>query len=134
MPPHAREPTRRDLLVFGALLPLFTAVLGGVVARGTGVPSAGWAVWVAGGLLSVAFAAVPAWRRAIYGGWMRAVYPVGWVVTHVILIGVFAVVITPIAVVMRLRGVDPLQRHFGASTYWAARGRAPDVASYFRQY
>ncbi|HVL97731.1 MAG TPA: SxtJ family membrane protein [Egibacteraceae bacterium] len=131
-----KEPTRRDFVVFGALLPVFTAVLGGLVTRFSGLPGAGRGVWVVGGVATLAFVAVPAWRRPIYMGWMRGTYPLGWLMTHVILSAVHLIVMAPIALLMRVLRIDPLQRRWdpAARTYWVSRDREPDVASYFRQY
>lgn len=136
MPPPRPDPTRRDLVVFGVGLPIFTLLLGGMLSRLTGASLAGRAVWVAGGLLSVVFLAVPARRRAIYAGWMRATYPLGWLVTHVLLTAVFVAVITPLALLMKLLRIDPLNRRFdsSAATYWTSRDPDTELRSYFRQY
>jgi hypothetical protein len=63
-------------------------------------------------------------------------YPIGWVVTHVIMALIFYLVVTPIGVIMRLTGRDPMERAFdrGAKTYWKPRRSDPSSARYFRQY
>ena len=64
-----------------------------------------------------------------------AAYPIGWVVSHVLMIAIWFLVLTPIGVFMRAAGRDPLARGFGrtAATYWVRRKDAPPER-YLRQY
>ena len=56
------------------------------------------------GLLSRSFCLVA------YLAWMHLVSPIGLVITHVLLAGIYYLIITPIGVAMRLLGRDPLKR------------------------
>lgn len=89
-----------------------------------------------GVLLGAAYYAVPALRRPMYMGWMYLVFPIGFVVSLVLLALVYFVVLTPIALMLRLAGKDPLARKFepGAPTYWADRPKPPSSDRYFNQY
>jgi hypothetical protein len=71
----------------------------------------------------------------VYLGLSYATYPIGFAVSHVILVLVYCVVLTPIGLTMRLFGYDPLARRFdaGAKTYWTPRNKAKTVESYFKQ-
>jgi hypothetical protein len=131
-----RTPTRRDLRIFGALLPVFFGVLGALVGDRTGAPLVGRTLWGAGGVLTTVFWAAPAWRRPIYRGWIRATYPLGWVMTHVVLTVVFVAVITPVALLLRVLRIDPLARRLdpGAASYWVPRAPERDPKAYLRQY
>ncbi len=64
-----------------------------------------------------------------------ATYPVGLVVSCVVLVCVYFGVVTPIGIVARLFGHDPLASRFapGQPTYWQPRQPIRDVADYFRQ-
>lgn len=64
-----------------------------------------------------------------------ATYPIGFVVSYVVLGVVFYGVFTPIGVVMRLCGRDPLARRFdrAATSYWQPRPEPPPAESYLRQ-
>lgn len=130
------NPTRRDLRWFGRLLPVFVAVVGVVVWRRTGSLTSATSLWVAGGLLSAVFAAWPASRRRIFVGWMYAVFPIGWVVSHVLLGAIYFLVITPIGFAVRLLRGDPLDRAFdrSAPTYWTTHTPPDRVNRYFRQF
>ena len=52
----------------------------------------------------------PDWLRPIYVGWMVLAFPIGWTVSQLILGVIFCGVFTPIGLVFRLMGRDPLHR------------------------
>jgi predicted Co/Zn/Cd cation transporter (cation efflux family) len=70
---------------------------------------------------------MPESLRLAYRGWMAVGEVLGWINTRVILGAVFFALITPIAVVMRAAGRDPLRRRVqpGATTYRLAREVRP---------
>jgi hypothetical protein len=74
-------------------------------------------------------------HRHLVGGWMVAVFPIGWTVSQLLLIIIFFVIFTAVAVVFRLIGRDALHRTFdrSAESYWIRRPMAPGVEQYFRQ-
>ena len=119
-----RNPSPRDLRVFGRLLPLFTLVFGTVVWWRSGSVASPSVVWGVGAALSSVFALWPASRRRIYVGWMYAVFPIGWLISHLLFGAIYFLVITPIGIGLRLLGKAPLERRFNrtATTYWAHRG------------
>jgi hypothetical protein len=132
-----RQPPVRVLRQFALLwLPLFCAVLGYLVyVRAGAVPAVG-ALWGAG-LASLTVGAVrPQAMRPLFVGWMLAVWPIGFLVSHCILAVVFYLVVTPIGLVLRLAGRDPLTRRFepGAGSYWTEHNPDATVDRYFRQY
>jgi hypothetical protein len=131
-----RDPPPRHLLLFGALLPPFVALAGWLCSRHAGSPAVAYVVWTLGGALWLVYAAVPRARRPIWVGWMTAVFPIGWVVSHVVVIAFYYFVLTPIAVLLRIFGHDALRRRRGSArdSYWVERGRRGGTRRYFRQY
>jgi hypothetical protein len=131
-----RNPSRRDLAWFGAVLLLFFVVVGGIIGRALHSDVARNALWGAGSGLALVYYLVPPLRRPVFVGWMYAAYPIGFVVSHVLLGLVYFGVVTPIGLLMRAVGHDPMARRFdrSAPTYWIARERAADVTRYFRQF
>ncbi len=135
-----RHPRLTELRLFGALwLPLFLLILSVVFGARRG----NWALFAA--LLGIAaLSGLVAWLRPsllrrLYVGLMIAVFPIGWVVSHLILALVFYGVVTPVGLLRRVLGKDPLAKRGdpGATTYWRAAGRPSDkdsVERYFRQY
>ena len=130
------NPSRKDLLWFGLLLPVFFAIVGVLVWRRTGSLTSGWVLWAAGGSLSALFAVWPASRRRIYLGWMYAVYPIGWTLSHLLLGVVYFVIMTPIGLALRVLGRDPLERSFDrtATTYWVRHTPVQRIERYVRQF
>lgn len=130
------DPSTRELRWFGFLALLFFAGVAYLWYRRTGGREAAGAIAAGGALLATLYYAVPRWRRSIYRGWMKAVWPIGWVVSHLILAVAFYLVITPVGLLIRLIGRDALERHFdpSATSYWRKRGSAPEPSDYFRQF
>jgi len=79
---------------------------------------------------------VPATIRWIYIGCMIVAFPVGWVVSLVMLAVMFYGVITPMALFFRVRGRDLLHRAppTEQASFWTAKSLPLDVRRYFRQY
>ena len=67
---------------------------------------------------------------------MAAAYPIGLVVSHVILAIAFYLVFTPVGLLMRWLGRDPMEREFDPSraSYWKKREERNEDARYFKQY
>lgn len=74
--------------------------------------------------------------RALFLGLSILFVPVGFVVSHVLLIVVYYLVLTPIALVMRMTGRDVLGKRLdpNAKTYWHERAGKRPAASYFKLY
>ena len=129
------NPSRRDLRVFAGLQPVFW----GLVA---------WRVWASGSstaafiLLALGFVLAivgfvnESLCRRLYVGWMLAVLPLGWIVSHVVMGIVFYLVLTPIGLFMRLLGRSPIPPGFDreAGSYWVRRPSSPPLDRYFRQF
>ncbi len=128
------EESRRGQLV-GALTPVL--LLGGhLLARAAGGVAAAASLAGLGLIAALAVWSAPAFGRRLRAGWMRAVTPVGWSVSRLLLGIVYYVVLTPIGLALRLAGRDPLRRRAGsvADSYWADHRPARDVERYFRQH
>jgi Saxitoxin biosynthesis operon protein SxtJ len=74
--------------------------------------------------------------RWIFVGWTVLAFPLGWLVSKLILGILYYGVFTPVALVFRLTGRDALalKRKPEASTYWQAKEQAKSPRQYFRQY
>jgi pimeloyl-ACP methyl ester carboxylesterase len=64
--------------------------------------------------------------RAVFVGWMFLVFPIGWLVSHLVVALMFYALFTPLAAVFRPRP--------GVSTYWTDYPQVSDVRRYLRQY
>jgi hypothetical protein len=76
----------------------------------------------------------PTILRPVFIAWVILAFPVGWVVSRVLLVTLFASMI-PVALFFRLRGRDALRlRQRGhTTTYWTPKTGAESVRSYLRQ-
>jgi hypothetical protein len=131
-----RDPSPRQLVVFGAALPVTFVLLGLIIDHRLGIPGVRGALWGVGAVLTAAYYTSPGLRRPLYVGMSRAAYPIGWLVSQVVLLVVFLFVVTPVALLLRLSGRDPMQRRFDSSaqSYWVPRRPSDDVRRYFQQF
>ncbi len=129
------RPSRRELLWFGALTAPFFGVVG-LLIHLQGARGIAYAVWAVALLCTIVFFAIPPFRRPMYLTWMRAVYPLGWTVSHVLLILLYYGIVTPIGLVMRMLGRNPMEPTLDrqATTYWVERRQVADPSRYFRQF
>jgi len=89
------------------------------------------------GLLAWLFGQVrPKANRPLFVGLALLAFPIGFVLSYVILTTLFFVIIAPIGVAMRLLGHDPMNRKLEpeATTYWTPSGPAPPRDRYFKQF
>jgi hypothetical protein len=118
---------RRELRNFGLLAgALFIVLLGVLVPwlRGHSYPR--WP-WIVGGVLIVVGAVYPKALRYPFAIWSAAGKLLGWINSRIVLGLLFYVVVTPMGLVMRLTGRDPMARKFEpqAQSYRVASRRAP---------
>ena len=129
------DPSARKLRQFGAIATVVLLAAAALAhARGRAVPLQ--AVPLAIGVVVGTLAIVRPHRlRLAYVLLAYAVYPIGWVVSHAILLVVFYGVITPLGMLARLARSDLLEIEPRARdrSYWHPRTRRRDKASYLRQ-
>ena len=93
------------ILLFGVLLPW--------VWNWSSFPNQ---IWIGAGLVILVWALIaPSSMRGLYIGWMRIALVIGDAVNTLILALVFYFVMTPMGVVMRLTGKDPMHRKLDTS-------------------
>lgn len=78
----------------------------------------------------------PRANRPLYMGLSAVAYPIGFVLSHLLLGALFFGLFAPIGVIFRLMGRDPLRRRFdpGAASYWTPARAPRDPERYFRQF
>jgi len=89
------------------------------------------------GLLSALFSLVfPRANAALFIGLSLAAFPIGFVLSYVIMATLFYGVIAPVGFVMRLFGLDPMDRRFlpDAPSYWRDARPPRAKADYFKQF
>jgi hypothetical protein len=77
---------------------------------------------------------IPRAVRPIWIAWSVVAFPIGFVVSTLVLAVLFYLVFTPIGLAFRLTGRDVLAlRRPDTRTYWKPRAAARDKREYFRQ-
>ena len=124
----------RSLIIGFPILAAVFAVVGfwrtgawphGMLRLGLGGCGAGVVLWL-----------LPQIARPFYLAWYFIACCVGFVMSNLLFAVFFYAVITPIGLVMRLLGRDPLQKRPGPArpTYWRDVEKPVAAARYFRQY
>jgi len=132
-----KNPSRRQLNQFGFIWLAFFALFG-VVAfiKSNNLGVARW-LWVAAVVVPAIGWLAPSFMRIVFLGMSYLAWPIGFVVSHVVLATVYYLVLTPIGLLARLFGYDPMRRRFDreAGSYWVERSpAASDARRYFRQF
>jgi len=121
------DPTRRQLNQFGFIWLGFFAAVGAVARFKWQAHELSLGLWIAAVVVPVLGWSVPRVMRWVYLGMSYLAWPIGFVVSHVVLGLVYYAVMTPIGVVMRVLGYDPMAR--------ATRPEQPrGPGQYFRQF
>lgn len=78
----------------------------------------------------------PEWIRYIYVGWMILAFPIGWMMSQIILLAMFFGLFTPIGLIFRLFRRDTLQqiRRPELESYWEPKPEPTDLRRYFKQF
>jgi hypothetical protein len=131
-----REPTPRELMIFGVLIGPFFGLIGALVLWRSGAWMIAAVFWSIAVLSAIVYHCVPSVKRPTYMAWMAVMYPIGWLVSHALLAIVYFGWITPVGLLMRLCGYDPMRRRLcrGAESHWIRRKPVKNVNRYFRQY
>jgi hypothetical protein len=89
------------------------------------------------GVLSAGLGLVyPKANAPLFVGLSVVAFPIGFVLSYVIMATLFYVVIAPVGFLLRLVGKDPMDRRFlpDAKTYWIDARPARAKADYFKQF
>ena len=134
--PIERDPTRRQRTVFGLAWLVFFSILAWLAWQTGGWPTAAIGL----GTLAVAVPAVgwavPGVMRRAYVGMAYLTWPIGLVVSCVVLGVIYYLVLTPIGLVLKWLGHDAMDRRFDreTETYWQPKDPPGDAGRYFRQF
>jgi hypothetical protein len=129
-----RHPTTRTLRGFAGIWLGWFGGLGAAAWFARGDHATALVLWVVAAAVGPLGLIAPALVRPVFVGAMVVTFPIGWVVSHVLLGAVFYCLFTPLGVLFRWAGRDPLGlRRIQAESYWQPKPPPPDLRSYFRQ-
>lgn len=129
------NPSRKELRQFGFLCLVFFGGLAALRYHRAGLTTGVEVLAAAAAIGGILGAVAPQLLKWVFVGWIVAVFPIGWTVSHVLLGAIFFFVLTPIGLLVRAFGHDPMNRTLdrNAKTYWTTHEQAP-VGRYFRQF
>ncbi len=131
------NPNLKELRDFGKIALIATAILGLLlyVFKGIGIE---WslAIWALGIIIFLTSLISIKLTRLIYLGLILITFPIGWVVSFILMALFYFLLITPLGVVFRLMGKDLLNQKFDqeAKSYWVARKPPENLSRYFHQF
>jgi len=130
------NPGRRQLRIFGLSALAASIVLAGVFVLLWGLTPV-WAIVAvaAGAAILLCSLIVPRAARIVYIVLSAVGLPIGFVVSFILLAAFYFLLLTPLALLFRLMGRDPLHRRFDhtADSFWVARKSTTSLDRYFHQ-
>jgi hypothetical protein len=130
------EPTALELRYFGLMLAVFLGLVSVLAGWRWRAPVAAWLLGSLAVVVAVTYYALPPLRRPLLLAWRAALRPVQGTVSYLVLAIVYFLVFTPVGLILRVMGRDPLERRFEPEvrSYFVRRRTARDPARYFRQF
>jgi hypothetical protein len=131
------NPSRKDLRIFGIGALVASAIISAVLYFFKGIELQWISILIAVGfaifLSSIISVKV---TRMIYLGLSLVTLPIGWVLSFIMLAVFYYLIVTPIGLIFRLTGRDPLCRKFDSTTksYWKKRKSPDTLDRYFHQF
>jgi hypothetical protein len=130
------DPTRKTLRQFAGLWLVFFGGMALWQALVRKNPNLGLSIGALALVVGLAGLTRPEWVRLIYIGWMVLAFPIGWTISQAMLLAMYFGLFTPIGLVFRVIGRDPLHRtrRAGVESYWTPKPAPAGVTSYFKQF
>lgn len=128
------HPSRSQLTVFAITWLVFVAAWG-FIASAQNATTLAYVLWVLAGAIPLIGLISPNFLRLVFLALSYATYPIGFVVSHVVLALVYFLGFTLFGLAMRLFRYDPLtrRRDATATSYWQERNQDRPLYTYFRQ-
>jgi hypothetical protein len=128
----SRKPSSRDLTILGLLFLLLGTAVGGYQLLWKGAP-VGW-YWIIAGVVLCLLRLITPLFQQLYSFWLAFSVILGYFVSRILLTIIFFIVITPMALIFRVIGKDPMDRKLDrkAVSYWTQR--EPEAESTVERY
>jgi hypothetical protein len=130
------NPEKKELRKFGLIAIVVLGAAGIILRFGFGVADI-WALMLAGTGLCICLITLVSAKaaRIIYLGLTFAALPIGFVMSILLMGAFYFLVLTPVGLVFKLLGRDPLERKFmpDTPTYWTPHQKTRDPEQYFHQ-
>jgi hypothetical protein len=131
---HTHQVSDRQLRYFGLSLAALLIAFAAIAHWKWQSPTVAGVLLGLAVVLLVVYYAVSATRRPIYRAFRTLTYPIQFFMTTVILAIVYFGIVTPIGLMLRLRGIGIRARDEVKESHWVARQETSEPSSYFNTY
>ena len=128
--------TKKQLRTFGIVLSFFLSIIG-LINFLKGNPDVPFYLWSFGGATLIIALFSPVIIKPVYRVAMFVAHILGWINTRIILGLIYYFIFTPIALIFKIKGKDPLDRKIDkqAASYWIKRANKIDQnEQYLKQF
>jgi hypothetical protein len=128
-----RNPDSRTLRQFAALWIVFFGAIGGMqLDKGNAL---GWPIWGLAACAGIPGLVWPWLLKPVFVTWMIVAFPIGWLISHLLLALMFYGLFAPLGLILKATGHDPLKRTKPATgSYWEAKAQQKDMSRYLKQF
>ena len=130
------KPSVKMLREFGIIALFGFGLVGALLGLKWDAWTASYVLWALGAVSFVVAFVQPKLLLPLYVALMVVAFPIGFVISNVILLALYFGLFTPFSMVFRLIGRDTMKRKFEpeAESYWIDRTDNKPVSQRFRQY
>ena len=131
------SPSDKQLKDFGFISLIMFFVIGLLLLWLGKIPAKGFMVFCLIGIILYLLSRISVVLiKPVYLGLIILTFPIGWVVSHLMMALFYYGIITPVAIIFRLLNRDPLCRSSepDADTYWIQYKHKRPAKDYFRQF
>ena len=131
------SPSQKQLKDFGLIGLIMCTVIGILLFWLDKIPAIGFMIFCLAGIALYILSRISVILiKPIYLGMILLTFPIGWVVSHLVMALFYYGIITPVALLFRLLNRDPLCRRYepNADTYWIQYKHRRSAKDYFRQF
>ena len=131
------KPSEKQLRDFADITLCMCNIIGLVLFWIERIPVSGLEYFCAGGVIVFVLSRISAvFIKPLYLGLIIITFPIGWVVSHIVMGIFYFVIVTSVAFVFRLmkRDILLLKRKANIKTYWMPFRKSRPVRDYFNQF
>ena len=130
------KPSAKMLREFGIIALFGFGLVGALLGLKWEAWTASYMLWALGAVSFVLALVQPRLLLPLYVALMVVAFPIGFVISNVILLALYFGLFTPFSMVFRLIGRDTMKRKFEpeAESYWIKRTGSTPASQRFKQY
>ncbi len=130
------NPSAKMLREFGIIALFGFGLVGALLGLKWEAWTASYVLWALGAVSFVLALVQPRLLLPLYVALMVVAFPIGFVISNVILLALYFGLFTPFSMVFRLIGRDTMKRKFEpeAESYWIKRTGSTPASQRFKQY